>query len=321
MRALCNVRVAGTAVAAAGLVLALDWIPLAGLARPLAGQTFRTGVDVVNVGVAVLDRQGSSVDGLALTDFEVRENGQRQEIRYFARGDADQTAQPPLHLGLLFDTSGSMGEDIRMARSAAIKFLNRLHHAEDMTLVDFDTEVRVARYEQDEFPRLVERLRGRKPDGWTALYDALGTYLTHTGDQMGQKVLVLYTDGGDTRSTMSFNDLLTSLKACDVNVYAIGFLEHQGSARHTQQLQLQQIADVTGGQAFFPMSLKEVDKVYDRIVAELEGRYILGYVSTNPKMDGTWRPLDVKITRNDLKGVKIRTRKGYFAPYREPSSK
>jgi Ca-activated chloride channel homolog len=286
-----------------------------------AAQTFKTGIDIVNIGVAVMDKQGTCVDDLTLTDFEVRENGQRQEIRYFTRGNAEREAQPPLHLGLLFDTSGSMNEDIRMARSAAIKFLNRLLHAEDMTLVDFDTEVRVARYSQDEFPRLVERLRSRRPDGWTALYDALGTYLTHTSDQVGEKILVMYTDGGDTRSSMSFGDLVTSLRAADVTVYAIGFLEHQGSRRHGQQLQLQQIADVTGGQAFFPLSLKDVDRVYDRIIAELEGRYVLGYVSTNPKMDGTWRPLEVKLTRGDLKGVKIRARKGYFAPYREPSSR
>jgi Ca-activated chloride channel family protein len=303
-----------------------------GLAAPFAvmlclaavgvtAQTFRTGVDVVNVSLAIMDKQGTAVDGLQLADFEVYEAGKKQEIRYFARGDAEKGAQPPLHVGLLFDTSGSMNEDIRMARSAAIKFLNRLMHAEDMTIVDFDTEVRTMRYRQDEFPRLVERLRGRKPDGWTALYDALGTYLTASLDQLGQKVLVLYTDGGDTRSAMSFTDLMTSLKAADVTVYAIGFLEHQGGGRNMQRLQLQQMADATGGQAFFPMSLKEIDKVYDRVVAELEGRYVLGYVSTNPKMDGTWRSVDVKLLRNDLKNVKIRTRKGYFAPYREPASK
>jgi VWFA-related protein len=288
---------------------------------PVATQNFRTGVDVVNVGVAVMDRQGTAVDGLALTDFEVFEGGKKQEIRYFARGDAEKAEQPPLHVGLLFDTSGSMMEDITMARSAAIKFLNRLLRAEDMTIVDFDTEVRVARYGQDEFPRLVERLRSRKPDGWTALYDALGTYLSGTDDQMGQKVLILYTDGGDTRSAMTFDDLVTSLKASDVTVYTIGFLEHQGSARHEQRLRLQQIADTTGGQAFFPMSLKEIDKVYDRIVAELEGRYVLGYVSSNPKMDGSWRPLEVRLLKNDLKSVKIRTRKGYFAPFKDTASK
>ncbi len=175
-------------------------------------------------------------------------------------------------------------------------------------------------YSQNDFPRLVERLRNRKADGWTAMYDALGMYLDGAHEQEGQKVLVMYTDGGDTRSTMTFEDTLTSLRASDVTVYTIGFLQHQGGARSELQLKLQQIADTTGGQAFFPLSLKEIDKVYDRIVAELEGRYLLGYISSNQQMDGAWRPVEIKVTRPDMKGkgLRIRTRKGYFAPYREP---
>ena len=117
---------------------------------------------------------------------------------------------------------------------------------------------------------------------------------------------------------MSFNDLLTSLKAADVTVYAIGFLEHQGSGRNEQRMQLQQIADVTGGQAFFPLSLKEVDKVYDRVVAELEGRYVLGYVSTNSKMDGTWRPVDVKLLRTDLKAPRSAPARAISRPTASP---
>ncbi len=291
----------------------------AAAAAPARAQssTFRTGIDVVNFGVSVIDKQGTSVDGLTIKDFELFENGQKQEIKYFALGKDGKETQPPLHIGLLFDTSGSMSEDIEMARSAAVKFCNRLLNAEDITIVEFDNEVRVARYEQDAFPHLVERLRRRTPDGMTALYDALGLYLDGTHDQLGQKVLVLYTDGGDNRSAMSFNDLLTSIKASDVTVYAIGFMTHQGSARNDQQLHLQQMADTSGGLAFFPMSLKEIDKAYDRVVAELEGRYMLGYVSTNAKMDGTWRDVQIKLTRPDLRSPKIRTRKGYFAPYRE----
>src|SRR5262249_51878542 len=84
-------------------------------ARAQSGSTFRTGIDVVNFGVAVIDRQGSAVDGLTLKDFELLENGQKQELRYFAVGKDDKEAQPPLHIGLLFDVSGSMSEDIDMA--------------------------------------------------------------------------------------------------------------------------------------------------------------------------------------------------------------
>jgi len=132
---------------------------------------FRAGIDLVNFGVTVTDKAGNFISDLKAEDFEILEEGQKQAIRFFARGDADSPQE--LHVGLLFDTSGSMGEDIKLSRSAAIKFLNTFSDAKDMTLVDFDTEVRVAKYGQNEFPRLVERIRGRTPDGWTALYDAL----------------------------------------------------------------------------------------------------------------------------------------------------
>ena len=74
----------------------------------------------------------------------------------------------------------------------------------DVTLVDFDTEVRIARYAASDYPRLIERIRGRKPEGWTAFYDALGVYLSGAANQTGQKILLVYTDGGDTRSAMTF---------------------------------------------------------------------------------------------------------------------
>jgi VWFA-related protein len=294
---------------------------LAVVAPARAQTTFKSGVELVNLGVAVLDRQGTAIENLTLTDFEVFEAGRRQDIRLFVHGQESGPA-PPLRIGLLFDTSGSMHEDMDMARTAAIRFLNRLQRAEDITIVDFDTEVRVATYTQTDFTRLVGRLRARKPDGWTALFDAIGVYLGGAFEQSGQKVLVVFTDGGDTRSKLTFQDVLTTLKACDVTVYAIGFLQHQSQSGRTQQrLQLQQIADTTGGQAFFPGSLKEIDLAYDRIVGEVDSRYLLGYVSTNARTDGTWRPIEVKLTREDLRGAKIRTRKGYYAPYKESAAK
>jgi Ca-activated chloride channel family protein len=307
---------AGAAARAGIAVLLCTALPAAAWAQT---STFKTGVDVVNFGVAVMDREGGAVQSLTQQDFEIVEDGKAQEIQYFSKG-AESASPMPLHVGLLFDVSGSMAQDLDMARSAAIKFLNRLSRAEDMTIVDFDTEVRLAKYGQTDFPRLVERLRNRKADGWTALYDAVGMYLDGAHEQEGQKVLILYTDGGDTRSTMTWDDTLTSLRASDVTVYTIGFLQHQGSGRSEQQLRLQQIADTTGGQGFFPVSLKEIDKVYDRIVRELEGRYMLGYISSNRATDGAWRPVEIRVKRPDLKGkgLRIRTRKGYFAPYREP---
>ena len=137
----------------------------------------------------------------------------------------------PLHLGLTLDTSGSMERDIHDVRTAVIKFLNANTSAIDFTLVDFDTEVRVARYGADEIERLIERIRRRKPDGWTALFDAVGVYLNGVGPLDGQKIMLLYTDGGDTRSELTFSDLLDLLKSSDVTVYAIGYLENQSEQR------------------------------------------------------------------------------------------
>jgi Ca-activated chloride channel family protein len=300
----------------------------AGLTAIPAQQVFRTGVEVVILGVAVMDKGGAAIPGLTQDDFAVYEEGKKQELRYFAADGARDNGgkdgaiggeRPPLHVGLVFDTSGSMAADMELARSAAIKFLNRLPRAEDMTIVDFDTEVRIATYQQSDFTRLVARLRNRKPDGWTALWDAISIYLGGAQDQAGQKVLIVFTDGGDTRSTLSYVDLMNAVKASDVSVYAIGFLEHQpASVRTTQRLQLAQLADQTGGQAFFPSTMKEVESLYDRIVAEIDSRYLIGYVSTDKRTNGAWRSVEVKVTRPDLKQARIRTRKGYFAPYVAP---
>jgi Ca-activated chloride channel family protein len=281
--------------------------------------TFRTAIDLATFGVTVVDRKGEYLTNLSLEDFEILEDGQKQAIKYFARG-TDIENGPELHVGLLFDTSGSMTDDIKLSRSAAVKFLNTLSDAKDMTLVDFDTEVRVAKYGQKDFPRMVERIRGRAPDGETALYDAMGVYLDGASDDEGRKILVLYTDGGDTHSTISFGDLMTLVRASDVTVYSVGFLEHS-RGRIEERAHLTQIAEATGGQAFFPTTMKDVEASYDKVVAQIRAQYSLAYSSTNTKQDGAWRKVEIRITRPDLKGAKILARRGYFAPYLEPPAK
>jgi Ca-activated chloride channel homolog len=279
---------------------------------------FRAGTELVNFGVTLSDRRGTFVSELSAEDFEILEDGKPQTLSFFARGDASAAA-PEMHVGLLFDTSGSMGDDITLARSAAIKFLNRLSDAADMTLVDFDTEVRVAKYGQLEFPRLVERIRSRKPDGFTAMYDALGVYLDGASEDAGRTILVLFTDGGDTRSVTSFSDVMTLVRASDVTIYTVGFLEHQSSfSRSDQRLRLTQLATESGGEAFFPSSMKQIDEAYDKVLAQIRAQYSLGYVSTNTGRDGRWRKVEIRVRRPDLKGLRVQTRKGYFAPYQKP---
>jgi Ca-activated chloride channel family protein len=291
---------------------------LAAATMLVAQQTFRTEVDLVHFAVVVTDKQGQPISGLTAADFEIKESGKPQAIKFFAAGDPETT--PPLHIGFLLDTSGSMEEDIKDVRKAAIKFLNAMENAADITLVDFDTEVRMARYGASDYARLIERIRMRKPDGWTALYDALGVYLHGASEQTGQKILIMYTDGGDTRSSLTQGDVVDLLRASDVTVYVIGYLEHQSqSAAVSQRQQLDRFAAMTGGQALFVTSVKEVDKLYERVEREIAARYSLGYQSNDERTNGAWRSVEIRLTRPDLKGAKLRTREGYFAPMRKGS--
>jgi Ca-activated chloride channel family protein len=287
-----RLRVLGLALACAvggGAV----WLRAAPPQRPV----FRATTDLVTVGVTVSGKNGQAVTGLSRDDFEVREDGVVQPLSYLATGDSQEGA-PPLHLGLLFDTSGSMVDDISLARTAAIKFLNTLTQAVDITLVDFDTEVRAGRFTQADFPRLVERIRSRKPQGFTAIYDALGVYLDASAGDDGRTVLVVFTDGGDTRSSIPFSEALTLVRASDVTVRA----------------RLSQLAAESGGEAFFPTSMAQIEDAYARIEAQVRAQYTLGYTSTNATQDGRWRKLEVKVRRPDARAATVRARRGYFAP-------
>ena len=278
---------------------------------------FRTGVDLVNIGVTVVDRKGQLVTGLKAEDFEVFEDGRKETVRYFAAGDERDQSRSEMHLGLLLDVSESMGDDIRFTRTAAIKFLNTLTDAVDVTVVDFDTEVRAARYSQNEFARLIERIRQQKTTGLTALYDAIGIYLDGASSQTGRKLMLLYTDGGDTRSSLRINELVDLLKASDVTVYVIGALDHQSSsAKERARSTLQTIAETTGGQAFFPSSVKELDQMYEKVLAEIRAQYTIGYLSTNERSDGAWRKIEIKMASKENRDARIRSRRGYFGPYK-----
>jgi Ca-activated chloride channel family protein len=261
------------------------------------------------------------VADLTADDFEIFEDGEKQALRYFAAGDAvgPDHPGPPLHLGVILDVSESMGEDMSFSKTASIKFLNRLLDAVDITVLDFDTEVRGARYSQAEFARVVERIRQKKASGFTALFDAIGVYLDGAAGQDGRKIMLVYTDGGDTRSSIAFHELIDLLKASDVTVYAIGELEHQSSSSKSEQRRvLQQIAEVTGGEAFFPTAVKELDAVYDKVVAQIRAQYTVGYLSSNEKSDGAWRKVEIKVVRKGGRDLRVRSRKGYFGPYKKP---
>jgi Ca-activated chloride channel family protein len=294
------------------------------LLAPPAGQgqqpLFTSRIDLVHLGVTVVDRDGNLVTDLTRDDFEVLEDGEPQEVRYFSVGLASDVETIPLHIGMLLDMSGSMEQNDRFQKTAAVRFLNTLTYAADITLVDFDTEVRVGRYGQQDFGRLIERIRGRRPEGYTALYDALGVYLDGAFEQDGRKVLVLYTDGEDTRSRLSIRDARDLLRASDVTVYAIGFQRNlRARARQRQRMRLRQLTELTGGIAYFPPSADALEEIYATIVEELDARYSLGFISTNTRRDGSWREVEVRLRseRPDLRRAKVRVREGYYALWNE----
>jgi Ca-activated chloride channel family protein len=276
---------------------------------------FRGHVDLVNVGVTVAGKKQQLVTDLSATDFAIYEDGRPQQIFAFAPGSK---TGPPLHVGVLLDVSGSQERDINFTQNAVIKFLRALPDAVDMTFIDFATDVHGGRYVQHDFSRLVERVRSLKAEGFTSLYDAIGVYLDEASEQDGRKVMVLYTDGGDTNSRLQLKDLMTLLKASDVTVYTIGALDNQPHmAQLEQRAILADIAEASGGTAFFPSSGKDLDKIYDQVLGEVRAQYTLGYLSTNDKSDGTWRKVDIKITRADANNLHVRARKGYYAPSRQ----
>lgn len=296
------------APAAVAVLLALATLSISAGAQSV----YKTGIDVAGFTVTVIDRGGAPVADLKAEDFEVREDGIVQSVSYFSRGTQDEAV--PLHIGLLFDTSGSMEKDLAFSRGAAIRFLNTFPEALDFTFVDFASDVRAARFSQAEFPRLVERIRNRTAKGYTALYDALSVYFVSAFEQTGRKVLVLYTDGGDTASSRSWPDTMRLLRTADVTVYPIGFLSHRSSGQLMDKAKLMEMARLTGGQALFPGTMKELDTMYERIADEIRAQYMIGYVSSNTARDGKWRKVAIRLNRRSSERLQIRTREGYFAP-------
>jgi Ca-activated chloride channel family protein len=276
---------------------------------------FKTAVDLVHVGVTVSDRKGGLVAELTKDDFEVYEDGKKQTIQYFAIGDPDASDQPEMHLGLLLDVSGSMGEDMSFTKTASIKFLNTLTDAVDITVVDFDTEVRSARYGQSEFARLIERIRQKKADGYTALYDAIGTYLDGAAGQSGRKIMLVYTDGGDTRSSLHWHELLGSAEGLrrhrlrDRHAGAPDAIDEDAAAHdHSTDGRSHRRAGLLSlGREGTRQGVRESRRGNPRAVHDR--------LSVHERKDRRRvRKVEVKVARKDLR---VRSRRGYFAPYKK----
>ena len=292
---------------------------------------FESRVDMVSVAVAVTDDEGNFITDLDLSDFTVLEDGVRQEIRLFAAGLKESWVGLPPEMkdelsgrqvvGLLLDASGSMEEDIRLVRQAALKFLVNLPKTENLFVMDFDENIRISQYSTDDQRLLSDRIYDVRAEGWTALYDAVATFLERIYALDGKKTLVVFSDGVDSRSTLSVSDVLDMVKLSDVTIHTIHFGASQ--ARNTRTFEdgrfLRQLSGETGGSYAFGDNLQQLDELYDKLLEELFSQYTLGYVSTNTKQDGKYRKIKVEV---DLEDVKVRARRGYYGPApEEPTPK
>jgi Ca-activated chloride channel family protein len=279
------------------------------------GPVFEAGTDVVNVTLTVRDTQGRLVSDLKAEDFVIQEDGRPQAVHVFARAiEPGHNETLALNLGLLMDTSESMLKELRLSKEAAVRFLEAIPRARDLITIFFDEDIQLSRYDSENQQGLIERIAKLQGGGNTALYDAVAVYLTRVEDSGGRKVLVLFTDGEDSRSKIGLGELLRMVRSSAVTIYPIGLMGgfSTGSARLLQSRAiLQQMAEITGGQLFTPAASKDLASIYQKILDELSAQYVIGFVSDNLRRDGKFRKLKVDVRRA---GLKVRHRPGYFAP-------
>ncbi len=279
-------------------------------------QVFRGGTDVVFLSVTVQTTGGQLVSGLTQADFQVLEDGLPQQITNFARDPQ------PIALSLVLDSSMSMERKLPVAQQAAINFAKRLGPRDLAQVVDFDSRPVVQQGFTSDAAALERAIRLTQSGGSTALYDALyvaldelkGVRAGAAGEELRRSAIVILSDGEDTSSLNSYEDVLDLARRAEVIVYAIGLrAKEDGPRRGFNQAEfvLRSLAQQTGGRSFFVDDISQLDGLYARIADELSQQYSLGYASTNNKRDGAWRRVHVKVARPD--GV-ARTRAGYFAP-------
>ena len=296
------------ALVASALVLTAAALTRAQQQQP---PVFRSGVDVVNVTVAVHDERGRLVTDLAAPDFQLYQDGRPQDIRVFARAfEPGRDELLALDLGLLMDTSESMVQNLKLSRLAATRFLDAVPRARELITVFFDEDIRVSKYDSENQQGLIERIQDVTGGRNTCLYDAIAVYLSRIQGSSGRKVLVLFTDGEDSRSELTQLDVNKLVRTSPVTIYSIAFSPNgvPSSQRALKARQvLEHLADLTGGSVFAPLTYKDLPEIYEKIIDELKGQYVLGFVPDRPAGD-KYHKLRVEVGRP---GLKVRHRPGY----------
>lgn len=259
-------------------------------------------VHVVQVSVLVRDGNGDFVKGLGPKDFRLLEDGVPQRLTDVADEDT------PLEVVMALDISASMTGAIGDVRTSARTFIGALRERDALTILGFNDNIfTVARRETQPDARLraLERLA---PWGSTSLYDVISRAVSLLRQQAGRKGLVVFSDGEDESSRLTFDAAERELQSSDAVMYAVGLGRGARMADLTRQLS--QLADASGGRAVIAPDTTALGPAFGEVVAELSHQYVLSYAPTNDKRDGTWRALTVEIPGRD---VRIRARQGYRA--------
>jgi Ca-activated chloride channel homolog len=293
--------------------VAVSIVLFAGLPPGSAAQrpSFRSAVDLVLLNVTVTDGSGRFVSDLVADDFEIFEEGRTQPISFFS------PALAPLSVSLLIDTSSSMDDRMPWAQQAAADFVTRLRPSDVAEVVSFDSRVEVMQQFTSEKALLEAAIRRTKAGGSTALYNAVYIALKQLSrtrpnvvDDIRRQVIVLLSDGEDTSSLVTYEEMVDFAKRSQTVIYTIGLgFDETVNKKSNSEYLLRQLAVETGGRLFMPKRPEDLLDVYGRISQELTNQYLLGYLSATSSPEGAWRRVSVRVRRPN---AQARTRSGYY---------
>jgi Ca-activated chloride channel family protein len=283
-------------------------------AAAFAQGTFRAGVDVVSLNVTVVDTSNHYITDLDQKDFSVFEDGVKQELSFFTR------KQQQIALSLLLDSSASMEDKLPTLQTAATNFVKRLKSNDVAQVIDFDSRVEIRQAFTSNQNELQSAIQQTSAGGSTSLYNAVYIALKElakikaVGDEdVRRQALVLFSDGEDTSSLISFDEVLELAKRSETAIFTIALrgADTQSKGFHEAEFVMRQLAQETGGRSFFPSKIDDLNGVYAEIADELASQYTLGYSSRNSKRDGAYRRIVVQVDRSN---IVPRTKRGYYAP-------
>ena len=263
-------------------------------------------VNVVELPVQVSDAAGAPIPNLAEKSFTILENGKKKEIASFA-----YAANLPLSLGVLLDHSGSMEERMGTAKEAASEFFRDIMKPADRAFIaGFSSEpTRFAPFVGDRGALEAQVQAVPEAGGSTSLYDAIVTGLYRFRNVPGRKALVIITDGEDTSSRLSYDDMLTYARSARVPLYFIGIGFGFGLGDIGAPARMRSLAAETGGVAFMIRDVKQLTETYKQLEADLRTQYLLTYRTESSKKDTAYRTIEVKV---DKPNARVRTIRGFI---------